>query len=61
MVHFHDGDELVVVFGDGDLVFLGCLDFVDVFVVDVVVGDVEAKVAQCLGVRKGVVFVESEK
>jgi hypothetical protein len=61
MVHFHDGDELVVVFGDGDLLCLGCFDFVDVFVVDIVVEDVEAKVVQCLGIRKGVVFLESEK
>jgi hypothetical protein len=37
------------------------LDFVDVFVVDVVVEDVEAKVARCLVIGQGVVFVESEK
>ena len=44
MAHFHDSDELVVVFGDGDLLFLGCFDFVNVFVVNIVVEDVGAKV-----------------
>ncbi len=57
MVHLHDGYELVVVFGDGDLLFLGCFDFVDIFVVHVVVEDVQAEIARWLGVGGGVVFV----
>jgi hypothetical protein len=40
---------------------LGCFDLFDIFIINIVGKDVQTEIAQGLGLREGVVFVEGEE